>query len=71
MSKERYCTGEGPECPKCCLCFTADDPIYYDERGFDTTCICGTKFHVQPCITTTWTTKAIPVDAAQPIKTDL
>lgn len=63
---ERYCCGQGPECPKCGACWTADEGYFYDEDGFELECDCGTKFHVQPSITTTWTTKAIPVDAAQP-----
>ena len=56
----RYCNGEGPECPHCFRIYTADEPYYYDERGFKIECNnCGNTFQVWPMISITWRTEAI------------
>lgn len=58
--EERYCDGEGPECPKCGATYTADDGAFFDEsNGIELDCECGITFHAQPYISTTWTTKPV------------
>lgn len=60
LPENTWSNGEGPQCPFCGTVFTADDPQYYDESGFEDECgSCGNVIFIQPYVSTTWTTKAI------------
>jgi hypothetical protein len=52
--------GEGPRCPFCKTQWTADDPVYYDENGFEDECSeCGNIIRIVPTISVSWTTTPI------------
>ena len=55
-----YEDGEGPKCPFCGTVYTADDPMYYDEQGFEDDCDeCGNTICVEPEISVSWRTRPI------------
>lgn len=55
-----YEDGEGPKCPFCGTVWTADDPMYYDEAGFDEECSeCGNHIRIEPVIEVSW--KTLPI----------
>jgi len=54
---ESYSDGEGPICPCCGYEYLADEPEYFDEKGFEKECsACGVVLFIQPYNSTTWTT---------------
>ena len=60
LPEETYETGEGPSCPFCGTQWTADDPVYFDEYGFEEACSeCGNVIRIEPEISVSWTTKPI------------
>lgn len=64
-----YERGEGPKCPFCGTVWTADEPHYYDDAGFEEECSeCGNHIRIEPVITVEWKTSAIrwANDQAQP-----
>ena len=55
-----YEDGEGPKCPFCETVWTADDPIYYDESGYEDKCSeCGNHIRIEPIISVSW--KTLPI----------
>lgn len=67
LPENTWSDGEGPQCPFCGTVFTADDPQYYDESGFEDECgSCGGTIHVQPHISVSWDTAAVRRPEAKP-----
>ena len=63
----RYCNGEGPECPYCGCCHTADESHYFDEGGFEIECNdCEREFKVWPNISVSWRTESVANAKAHP-----
>lgn len=60
LPRYTYSDEEGPECPFCGAEWTADDPIYFDEKGFEDDCPdCGNHIRIQPETWTAWRTTAV------------
>ena len=60
LPEKTYEDGEGPKCPFCGRQWTADDPIYYDEDGFEDECdSCGNAVEIKPHLSVAWTTRPI------------
>ena len=55
-----YEDGEGPKCPFCGIVWTADEPQYYDENGWEDECSeCGNQIRIEPIISVSW--KTLPI----------
>jgi len=60
LPESTYEDGEGPKCPFCGTVWTADDPMYYDEDGFEDECSeCGNHIRIEPILSAAWRTLPI------------
>lgn len=60
LPESTYEKEEGPRCPFCGTQWTADDPMYFDESGFDDECpTCLSDIRIVPQTSVAWTVKPI------------